>query len=69
MAFVREQGASVLLRGVRSLTDIEAEERQAETQIKRLEADLREILPQIGYAMEAEESRDATVVQLPKPGK
>lgn len=53
----------------RWLTDIEAEERQAETQIKRLEADLREILPQIGYAMEPEESRDATVVQLPKPGK
>lgn len=53
----------------RWLTDIEAEERQAEQQIKRLEADLREILPQIGYAMEAEESRDATVVQLPKPGK
>jgi hypothetical protein len=53
----------------RWLTDIEAEERQAEVQIKRLEADLREILPQIGYAMEAEETRDATVVQLPKPGK
>lgn len=53
----------------RWLTDIEVEERQAETQIKRLEADLREILPQIGYAMEAEENRDATVVQLPKPGK
>lgn len=53
----------------RWLTDIEVEERQAEAQIKRLEADLREILPQIGYAMEAEENRDATVVQLPKPGK
>ena len=53
----------------RWLTDIEAEERQAELHIKRLEADLREILPQIGYAMEPEESRDATVVQLPKPGK
>ena len=53
----------------RWLTDIEVEERQAETQIKRLEADLREILPQLGYAMEPEETRDATVVQLPKPGK
>ncbi|PLL13567.1 DNA repair protein [Tabrizicola sp. TH137] len=53
----------------RWLTDIEVEERQAEAQIKRLEADLREILPQIGYAMEAEENRDTTVVQLPKPGK
>ena len=53
----------------RWLTDIEVEERGAEAQIKRLEADLREILPQIGYAMEPEENRDATVVQLPKPGK
>lgn len=52
----------------RWLTDIEAEERQAELQIKRLEADLREILPQIGYAMESEERPDATVVQLPKLG-
>lgn len=53
----------------RWLTDIEAEERQAELQIKRLEADLREILPQIGYALEVDDPRDATVVQLPKPGK
>ncbi len=35
----------------RWLTDIEAEERLAEQQIKRLEADLREILPQLGYAL------------------
>lgn len=53
----------------RWLTDIESEERQAEQQIKRLEADLREILPQLGYAMEPDEPRDSTVVQLPKPGK
>jgi len=53
----------------RWLTDIEAEERQAEQQIKRLEADLREILPQLGYALEADDPRDATVVQLPKPAK
>lgn len=53
----------------RWLTDIEADERQAEQQIKRLEADLREILPQLGYAMELEEQRDSTVVQLPKPSK
>ena len=53
----------------RWLTDVEREERQAEVQIKRLEADLREILPQLGYAMEMEEQRDATVVQLPKPSK
>lgn len=51
----------------RWLTDIEAEERSAEQQIKRLEADLREILPQLGYALEADDPRDATVVQLPKP--
>lgn len=53
----------------RWLTDIEVEERQAEQQIKRLEADLREILPQLGYAMEPDDNRDSTVVQLPKPGK
>ena len=53
----------------RWLTDVEREERQAEVQIKRLEADLREILPQLGYALEMEEQRDATVVQLPKPSK
>ena len=52
----------------RWLTDIESEERQAEVQIKRLEADLREILPQIGYAMESEDRPDTTVVQLPKMG-
>lgn len=51
----------------RWLTDIEAEERSAEQQIKRLEADLREILPQLGYALEADDPRDTTVVQLPKP--
>ncbi len=53
----------------RWLTDIEAEERQAEQQIKRLEADLREILPQIGYALENDDPRETTVVQLPKPAK
>lgn len=53
----------------RWLTDIEAEERQAELQIKRLEADLRDILPQLGYALEADDPRETTVVQLPKPGK
>lgn len=53
----------------RWLTDIEADERRAEQQIKRLEADLREVLPQLGYAMEVEEPRDSTVVQMPKPSK
>jgi hypothetical protein len=53
----------------RWLTDIEADERQVEQQIKRLEGDLREILPQLGYSMELEDPREATVVQLPKPTK
>lgn len=53
----------------RWLTDIEAEERQAQQQIKRLEADLKEILPTLGYDFDMEEVRDANVVNLPKPGK
>lgn len=53
----------------RWLIDVETEEREVERQIKRLEGDLREVLPQLGYAMESEEPREATVVQLPKPGK
>lgn len=53
----------------RWLTDIEADERRVEQQIKRLEADLRDVLPQLGYAMELEEHRDSTVVQMPKPSK
>ena len=53
----------------RWLNDIEAEERQIERQIKRLEADLREVLPQLGYAMEADDPRESTVVQLPMPAK
>jgi hypothetical protein len=53
----------------RWLTDIEAEERSAQTQIRRLEADLKEILPTLGYAFDMEDHRDANVVALPKPGK
>ena len=53
----------------RWLTDIEAEERQAQIQIKRLEADLKEILPTLGYDFDMEEVRDAKVVNMPKPGK
>ena len=53
----------------RWLTDIEAEERTAQTQLKRLEADLKEILPTLGYAFDMEDHRDANVVALPKPGK
>lgn len=51
----------------RWLTDVEAEERQVQLQLKRLEGDLREILPSLGY--DFEELREANVVSLPKPGK
>lgn len=53
----------------RWLQDVEAEERQAQTQIKRLEADLKEILPTLGYDFDLEDHREQNVVQLPKPGK
>lgn len=53
----------------RWLQDIEAEERTAQTQMKRLEADLKEILPTLGYDFDLEDHREANVVQLPKPGK
>ncbi|MFZ1468959.1 MAG: DNA repair protein [Paracoccaceae bacterium] len=51
----------------RWLTDIEAEERQAQIQIRRLEADLKEILPGLGYAFDLEDRPDGNVVTLPKP--
>lgn len=50
----------------RWLTDIEAEERQSQVQIRRLEADLKEILPTLGYAFEQPEPSEANVVALPK---
>ncbi len=53
----------------RWLTDIEADERQAQLQLKRLEADLKEILPGLGYDFDHDELRDANVVALPKPAK
>lgn len=53
----------------RWLNDIEAEERTAQTQIRRLEADLKEILPTLGYDFDHEDARDANVVALPKPAK
>ena len=53
----------------RWLTDIEADERTAQTELKRLEADLKEILPTLGYAFDLEDHRDANVVALPKPAK
>lgn len=51
----------------RWLTDIEAEERQAQQQLKRLEADLREILPGLGYAVDFEDRVEGNIVNLPKP--
>jgi hypothetical protein len=48
-------------------TDLQAEELQAQAQLKRLEADLKDILPQLGY--DIDEIRDANVVSLPKPNK
>lgn len=53
----------------RWLADIEADERTAQTQLRRLEADLKEILPTLGYDFDLEDHREANVVQLPKPGK
>lgn len=53
----------------RWLTDIEAEERQAQTQIRRLEADLKEILPTLGYDFDMAEPSEANVVSLPKPSE
>jgi hypothetical protein len=56
----------------RWLSDVEAEERQAEAQIARLEADLREVLPEIGYMLDHDDpvSGDLVpdnVVSLNKP--
>ena len=53
----------------RWLNDVEAEERAAQIQIRRLEADLKEILPTLGYDFDHEDLREANVVALPKPGK
>ncbi len=51
------------------LTDVEAEERQAQVQIKRLEADLRELLPALGFDLAEPARGDGNVVSLPKPLK
>jgi hypothetical protein len=53
----------------RWMGDIQAEEVQAQAQLKRLEADLKEILPTLGYDFDLEDHRDANVVALPKPNK
>ncbi len=51
----------------RWLTDIESDERQAQVQLRRLEADLKEILPGLGYAFDLDEKPETNVVSLPKP--
>ena len=67
---LEERGKTAELDELRRwLQDVEAEERQAQTQIKRLEADLKEILPTLGYDFDLEDHREQNVVQLPKPGK
>lgn len=50
----------------RWLTDVETEERRNHAQIRRLEADLREVLPALGYDFDdrAEPARKANVVAL-----
>lgn len=52
----------------RWLTDIEAEERLAQAQLKRLEADLKDILPTLGYDFDHGEPAEANVVSLPLRG-
>ncbi|MEY4981797.1 MAG: hypothetical protein RIR62_63 [Pseudomonadota bacterium] len=49
-------------------TDIQAEEHQQQVQLKRLEADLREILPTLGYDFD-DARGEHNVVSLPKPQK
>jgi len=44
------------------LQDVEADERQAAEQFRRLEADLREILPALGY--DVEDTREANVLPM-----
>ena len=53
----------------RWLADVEAEERAAHQQIRRLDADLKEILPTLGYDFDHEDGTPANVVSLNKPGK
>lgn len=49
------------------LQDVEADERQAAEQFRRLEADLREILPALGY--DVEDTREQNVLPLTRPQK
>ena len=51
----------------RWVADVEAEERVAQVQMRRIEADLRELLPPLGLTLS--ERATENVVALPKPGK
>ena len=51
------------------MQDIDTEERIAQVQLRRLEADLKEVLPTLGYDIDLDDVRDANVVTLPKPHK
>ncbi len=51
------------------LANVEAEERTAHQQIRRLDADLKEMLPTLGYDFDHEDAAPANVVSLSKPGK
>ncbi len=54
----------------RWLADIESEERKNSIQIKRLEADLNEILPSLGYSIEPNgDPGEGNVVNLPMASK
>lgn len=53
----------------RWMQDVDREDREAQMQLRRLEADLKEILPTLGYDVDMEEVREANVVSLPKPQK
>lgn len=50
-------------------TDIEAEQRQSQSQIRRLEADHMDILPTLGYEFDLDVQVPGNVVPLNKPGK
>ena len=51
----------------RWVADVEAEERTAQMQMRRIEADLRELLPPLGLTLS--DRTQENVVALPKPAK
>lgn len=52
----------------RWLGDVKAKERAAQSQMRRLEADLKEILPALGYHLDADDLRGSNVIRLPRRG-